>query len=485
MESIRQDSTLATRLGYEWNPDFATPQTKSRGGQNVPFWAQGNPNIGLPQDTDDILSRFLGEVFDDAGPFLYQAVPIREFCLPADISILAAGNDTRLQRKMALLDERNDEGLRKDARGTCRRSLHDGALGASDLYESLRKKRYNESYHSATGTAVTTSSNNRRNTHEADADRRLIYITDIDSWCMLAIVSTVPSLQAAFLRDFVYRHIEFKTHVGVQVPTSGFQNFALEFHLPFYACKKGPELVKDQRLKTNQKPLRRTGDLQFLKLAPFQTDASGLDDCIYEAQISVLVTGVDHWSWTAFAFVDTYYKGPENQESVEHYLEQVQYGARLDPLTEGQYYAEPPVWRPREYFLRVLESRVKQVKREWHNTVFRILQRIEPQTHDDLLSEPEHRQGHVLDRDTQIFFDKTIRLLQQMSYLISLTVDAWMRFMNVELAYFTNLENLPGKQRTPIMLISEINKEVEDLLVLRKNLDHQRDLLYGLSQKVR
>lgn len=57
--------------------------------------------------------------------------------------------------------------------------------------------------------------------------------------------------------------------------------------------------------------------------------------------------------------------------------------------------------------------------------------------------------------------------------------------MNVELAYFTNLENLPGKKRTPVMLISEINKEVEDLLVLRKNLDHQRDLLHGLSQKVR
>lgn len=91
---------------------------------------------------------------------------------------------------------------------------------------------------------------------------------------------------------------------------------------------------------------------------------------------------------------------------------------------------------------------------------------------------------NVLNKDTQVFFDKTIRMLHQMSYQISLTVDAWMRFMDVELAYFTNLENLPGKKRTPVMLISEINKEFEDLLVLRKNLDHQRDLLHGLSQKV-
>lgn len=72
-----------------------------------------------------------------------------------------------------------------------------------------------------------------------------------------------------------------------------------------------------------------------------------------------------------------------------------------------------------------------------------------------------------------------------MSYRISLTVDALTRFINVELAYFTNLENLPGKKRNPVMLISEINKEVEDLLVLRKELDHQRDLLHGRSQKVR
>lgn len=72
-----------------------------------------------------------------------------------------------------------------------------------------------------------------------------------------------------------------------------------------------------------------------------------------------------------------------------------------------------------------------------------------------------------------------------MSYRISLTVDALTRFINVEMAYFTNLKNLPGKKRNPVMLISEINKEVEDLLVLRKELDHQRDLLHGRSQKVR
>lgn len=140
MESLKQDLAVASRLGYEWNPDFATPQTKSRNGQNVAFWEQVDSDAGIPQDTDEILSLFFGEVFDDAGPFLYQAVPIRQFCLPADISVLASGNDARIQRHMVLLDERNDDGLRKDAKGTCRRNLHDGALSAGSLFRSLRKK---------------------------------------------------------------------------------------------------------------------------------------------------------------------------------------------------------------------------------------------------------------------------------------------------------------------------------------------------------
>lgn len=161
--------------------------------------------------------------------------------------------------------------------------------------------------------------------------------------------------------------------------------------MPFYACRKGRKPLQCERKKPNGKPLRRTGDLSFFKLAPFPTENSELDDCIYEVQTSILVTGVDHWSWTAYGFIDTYYKNTQtgtwssdqestmNQESVEYYTEQCVVGVSPDPLTAGQYDAEPPVWTPREYFLRVLESRVKQVNREWHNTVFRVLRRFESQ----------------------------------------------------------------------------------------------------------
>lgn len=297
-------------------------------------------------------------------------------------------------------------------------------------------------------------------------------------------------------------------------------------------CRTGA-LLQDYRIKSNGRPLRRTGDLEFLKFAPLPVALEEKQyDCIYEVHISVLVTGVDHWSWTAFAFVDTYYKRTSseasssgsatnadeditrNQESPEFYHEQFKSEqVNFDPLTGGEDEAEPPTWTPREYFLKVLRARVKQVNHEWHNTVFRVLQKIEPQvsldhaysydplrrrgadelpfkTHDDLLSDPHDQKGNaqdqVLNKKSQIFFDKSIRLLQQMSNLITLSLDAWACFMDREVKYFTNLEKPsgPGRHPAPELCIAEINRDIEDLRALLRSLEHQKDHLNALSQKV-
>lgn len=158
----------------------------------------------------------------------------------------------------------------------------------------------------------------------------------------------------------------------------GFKTFALEFHLPFYAWRQSEGVIRDERPKRNGKPLRRSRELTFLEMALPIEPVSDLRDCIYEVQISGLVTGVDNWSWTAYTFVDTYYKGLDNSESVESYVDRQMDGYGPDPLTAGRYPNDRPVWRPREYFLRVFESRVDQVKQEWYNTVSTLLQQTEP-----------------------------------------------------------------------------------------------------------
>lgn len=80
---------------------------------------------------------------------------------------------------------------------------------------------------------------NHTHVKEPDADRRLVFVarnewergqsirqltfgryrytTDLDCWNLLAIIATASESQGDHLRDFIYRHIEFKTFVGVQV----------------------------------------------------------------------------------------------------------------------------------------------------------------------------------------------------------------------------------------------------------------------------
>jgi hypothetical protein len=50
------------------------------------------------------------------------------------------------------------------------------------------------------------------------AHGRHSYITDLDPFCALALASTASHLQAAYLRDFMYRHLNFRSFLGVQIP---------------------------------------------------------------------------------------------------------------------------------------------------------------------------------------------------------------------------------------------------------------------------
>jgi hypothetical protein len=91
--------------------------------------------------------------------------------------------------------------------------------------------------------------------------------------------------------------------------------------------------------------------------------------CLYEAQISVAVTGIDHWVWTAYGFVDTYYG---SKESVDGYDQMEGPMGRPDPLAAGQIAADRLVWRPREYFFKVFEIRINEVRRQWHAIIDKV-----------------------------------------------------------------------------------------------------------------
>jgi hypothetical protein len=101
---------------------------------------------------------------------------------------------------------------------------------------------------------------------------------------------------------------------------------------------------------------------------------------LYEAQISVAVSGIDHWIWAAYGFVDTYF---DFEESVDDYDQLSQSSwkqgvGRPDPLMAGRVDAvDLPVWTPREYFLRVVKIRIFKVLREWRLIIDKVEGEVE------------------------------------------------------------------------------------------------------------
>lgn len=132
--------------------------------------------------------------------------------------------------------------------------------------------------------------------------------------------------------------------------------FALEFHLPYFALRHSATKKIDPR------GLRRCADFFPSRIG---TDTS---DYLYEAQVSVIVVGVDEWFWTAYCWTETHFG---SEESVQFYHEN-----QLDAPTGGEKFTYYPVWNPRGYFLLVLSCRMRQVTKEWRNVVDVLKERL-------------------------------------------------------------------------------------------------------------
>ncbi|KAK4442077.1 hypothetical protein QBC34DRAFT_313888 [Podospora aff. communis PSN243] len=487
---FNSSSAAQLKFAEEWGDVFSQRHVETCGRENIPFWVQPGP---LPTTAEDIVRAFTTDLCEDSSAYLYQVVEVEGFCLPADLEVLKTGNDSRVSRLVALLDDRNEGGARDNPRGTVRPSK--GALSAHQLYTELRKM---------------VAEYTPTETDEPDADRRLIYVTDPDCWSILALIATASKRQATYYRDFVYRYLAFKTILKTADLTSiqsvGFPTFALEFQLPFYAWRRSERPREDKRQRANGKPLRRCRGLDFLVLDPQHDATAPVQDCIYEVQISCMVTGFDEVSWVGLAFVDTYYRGDDDKESVEYYAsanaeveESIENPVLMDPLTGGQFDANAPIWKPREYFLRLYECRVHQVRLEWDNVVSRLLQITEPyvrnQTHDylhhsDQLT-PDHTQRY--NKQVQSFTNKTIRFMQQVTTLLSRTINAWDRFGTGDRNYFIGLQqqtrrggdNMSGRSGSYFRQLLIIDGYISALRDLRQEVETQRLLLESVEQEVR
>jgi hypothetical protein len=132
--------------------------------------------------------------------------------------------------------------------------------------------------------------------------------------------------------------------------------------------KPHKELAKDSRVRADRTPLRDSWMLPSPSMDVQTAVSTDRDWCVYEAHISVTVTGLDPFVWTAYGLVDTYFS---TEDSVETYHLQNGFG-RPDPFGAGITDADLPIWEPREYFLKIAKIRMWGLVREWRGIIDRM-----------------------------------------------------------------------------------------------------------------
>jgi hypothetical protein len=140
--------------------------------------------------------------------------------------------------------------------------------------------------------------------------------------------------------------------------------------LPYLTIRYHRTEIIDERGLRTSKPFLVTKDANISKVAQKKM-AEGYKPIIYEGITSFLLIGIDEWFWTVHCIVDVFFKKNDpDWESARTYFELKQ-DAPMGNFCECCF----PVWNPRQYLLRALRVRVRQVTKEW-KTTYRAVQEI-------------------------------------------------------------------------------------------------------------
>lgn len=141
--------------------------------------------------------------------------------------------------------------------------------------------------------------------------------------------------------------------------------YALEFHIPYFALRKS--FSTSEKLHSNIVG-RRSGvfaDSFTRNCEP------GQKEFFHEAQVSVLLVGIDEWVWTLYCLVEGQFEETHDPAELEQYV------THMRDAPSGNYVPYTmPIWNPREYFLLVLCRRMGQATLEWQNLVETLDQRL-------------------------------------------------------------------------------------------------------------
>ncbi|KAF2707121.1 hypothetical protein K504DRAFT_447157 [Pleomassaria siparia CBS 279.74] len=294
-----------------------------------------------------------------------------------------------------------------------------------------------------------------------DADRRLLYIPDMCPKDIEALAETAPFHLVETLRDAIWKHIALQTTIRVKLPNLGYPIFRLEFHLPYSVLRELSTPLSSHFVPgTSDKFRINWRDLSFLR-GQSTKKAGQTTLATQDAHICLAVCGIDHTRWNCYAFVDTKFRDElagqkdedeDDDENDENTDDEDAPGLEPhDPIAADSdgvtIFADKPIWDPREYFLRNVDTRMKQVLREWRHLVQNVKTSVENYTKSHSVASIHHARHDQFRgfKEELEWIVQTGDLLKHIRRRLSQSIKAWDRFdaPRGDICYFSDLLSKP------------------------------------------
>ncbi|KAF4780980.1 hypothetical protein HER10_EVM0005392 [Colletotrichum scovillei] len=486
---------------FSWPPRFFRREPISKNWENT-AWVTAHVETKPSEEPGEVMYLTPGEPEEEDPIFFLitehnwaadksRVAPLVAFLQRATLEELQQGHHHIPTDNVAILIDGNI------TKNKVRPRQYLGALSALRLLKELQKNRYHED--DKGGDPIDTESG-----HEADAERRLIYIVNLSRWAVLALVGSAPESLYRQLADFLLNYILSRPSLGVHFSTDGPETFVMQFSFPYWVWRTSKTLIRDDRAKSSDEgSLRSSQDVTFLRaLAGSQAGGEGIDG-IYSSHISCIVTGYDQFRWTCILLCEAWFEveviGLPTPDSIARYEGEMQdvvdsFGmvdvvnaldkAPLsDPLVRGRSMmldSSTTMWLPRPYFLRVFEVRLGQIYKEFQGIFYnfdkwitgtgvehqRLLQRLHKAAGDDqttisvkdVLDELDNFEDGVLEAE---------KIVKSFSQTVEAIVSSGDLFMTTDVNYFLHAEGRTGDISACYPYLSQIRRAFTDLRQLR------------------
>ncbi|KAK1546377.1 hypothetical protein CPAR01_00344 [Colletotrichum paranaense] len=460
---------------YAWPERFFVRRILPRDWENAPWLKARVEDVAQsledPEEEDLVHSLRTEENW---FPDKFRVDSLTDILRGATLRQLEKGDDGVPETKVALLIDSNNI----DSDPVFRPFL--GSLSAREFLREAIKPRYADDDPSADGNDF------------IEAERRLIYMVDLDAWAILALLGSSPESLYRQVTEFIHNYLFARCNIGVSFATQGPDTFLLHLSLPVRAFRTTIEpKIDDRKNASNEEPLRSSTDITFLRrLSDARFDALPTD-VIYSSHMSAMVTGYDQHRWTGLALLESWFEDlldDPSPDMMARYENDLQDGLVSDPLCRGRNDATRSEWEPRHYFICVLEVRLNHVYGEWNSTYVHLERIIKaaPKKHEELLrrlkellsvsySSTARREAQREADDFETNVSKADAFLRDLAQVLEETLSSASIFMKTDVNYFLHRDGGVGDVWDCLLPLSQIRRTLNNLSLIHQRLgDLQR-----------